>query len=152
MTTDLAQSKYLRVLGSDKLYDILNELDQLEESNFSAQILEQIAERGRVSHIIYGNITRAGENFRIDINIKKPQTDELLSAEMVEGRGEESIFPMVDDLTTRIKQKFALSEQEISSDHDQLIANITTSSPAALRLYAMGNEKFDQRDYREISK
>jgi tetratricopeptide (TPR) repeat protein len=149
MTTDLAQSKYLRVLGGDKLYDILAELDQLEESNFSAQILQQIAEKGRVSHVIYGHITRAGEDFRININIKKPLSDELLSAEMVEGHGEKSIFTMVDDLTLRIKEKFALSEDEISSDPDQLIANITTSSPQALRYYVLGHQKFDEREYRE---
>jgi tetratricopeptide (TPR) repeat protein len=149
MTADLSQSKYLRVLSSDKLYDILNDLDQLEATNFSAEILQEISQRGRISHVIYGNLNKAGDNFRINITIKNPLKEELIGSEVVEGRGEESIFPMVDDLTTRIKQKFAFSDREISSDIDQRVADITTSSPEAYKYYTLAAQAHDRRDYRE---
>jgi serine/threonine-protein kinase len=50
LITDLAQSKYIRVLSEDKLFNILGELNQLEAKSYSSKTLEEVASRGRVSH------------------------------------------------------------------------------------------------------
>jgi serine/threonine protein kinase/predicted Zn-dependent protease len=152
MISDISQSKYLRVLGGDKLYDILKDLGQLESTNFSAEVLQEVAKNGRTTHVVYGNLSKAGENFRINITIKRPATGELIGTEMVEGRGEESIFPMVDELTTKIKSRFNFSSAEIASDIDKDVANITTSSPKAYKFYVLGRGFFNQREYRESIK
>jgi len=69
-------------------------------------------------------------------------TEELISSESVEGRGEESIFSMVDELTRKIKANFKLSADQIARDIDKEVGKITTSSPEAYKYYAKGFESY----------
>lgn len=139
LITDLTQSKYLRVLGGDRLYNILSQLGQLEAKSYSSEILREVAVRGRVNHIIRGNFSKAGDILRIDTVLQEANTGEPITSERVEGKGEESIFSMVDDLTRRIKVNFKLSAEEMATDSDKDVAKITTSSPEAYKYYLEGD-------------
>ncbi len=61
-------------------------------------------------------------------------TGKILSTEKIEGVGESSIFPMVDDLTRRIKNRFEL-DMAAERVWDRRIQDVTTASPEALRYY-----------------
>jgi len=67
----------------------------------------------------------------------------------VEGIDEESFYPMVDELTRRIKTNFKLSAEEIASDIDKEVGTITTSSPEALKYYIEGRKYYHVIDYRK---
>jgi tetratricopeptide (TPR) repeat protein len=149
LITDLTQSKYLRVLSEDKLYNILGELNQLEAKSYSSKTLKEVAAQGRVNYILQGNFTKAGENFRINITLQEAASGELIGSERVEGTGEESFYTMVDDLTNRIKANFKLSAEEIASDLDKEVKNITTSSPEAFKYFTEGRRYHMSGDYRK---
>ena len=119
LIADLAQSRYLHVLSGDSLYNILRQLNLLEAKSYSREELERVASRGGVNHLIQGDLTRAGDNFRINMVLQKADTGEILSTESVDGKGEASILSMVDELTRRIKTNFMLSAEEIASDIDR---------------------------------
>jgi serine/threonine protein kinase/Flp pilus assembly protein TadD len=138
LITDLAQSQLLRVLSSEKLFQILSELDLLEVPTYSAEVLQEVARRGGVRHILVGGYTRANGTFRISASLQDPGTGELVGSESLEGEGEQSFYTMVDELTRRIKERFQLSRREIESDIDKEIETITTGSPEALRHYIEG--------------
>jgi len=142
LITDLAQSKYIRVLSEDRLFNILSELNQLEAKSYSSKVLEQVAVRGRVNHILQGNYTRAGDTFRINITLQEVKTWELIGSEKVEGKGEKSFYFMVDELTRRIKASFKLTAEEIASDIDKEVGKITTSSPEAYKYYSEGSKYY----------
>lgn len=144
---DLLQSKYIRVLSEDRLYDILEDLNQLEAKSFSSRVLRDVAERGKANYILQGNYAKAGDMFRINVTLQDAQTLELIGSEGIEGEGEESIFSMVDDLTRRIKSSFALSSDEIAADIDREVGQITTSSPEAYRYYTEGQKHLAQGDH-----
>ncbi|MGD8537941.1 MAG: protein kinase [Candidatus Aminicenantes bacterium] len=147
LITDLSQSQHLKVLSGSKLFNILRELDLLEEISYSSSDLERVAARGGVKHILLGSYTKAGDTFRINLNLQDASTAELVASERVEGIGEESIFSMVDDLTHKIKSNFKLSQEQISADIDRDIGEITTSSPEAYKYYIEGSEYFDKGDF-----
>jgi serine/threonine protein kinase/Tfp pilus assembly protein PilF len=147
LITDLSQSRHLKVLSGSKLFDILRELDMLEEKSYSSNDLERVATRGGVKHILLGSYTKAGDIFRINMNLQDASTSELVASERVEGKGEESIFTMVDDLTYKIKSNFRLSPEQISTDIDKDVREITTSSPEAYKYYIEGSEHFDKGDF-----
>jgi tetratricopeptide (TPR) repeat protein len=147
LITDLSQSKHLKVLSGSKLFNILRELDLLEEKSYSSNDLERVAARGGVKHILLGSYTKAGDTFRISLNLQDASTAELVASERVEGKGEESIFSMVDDLTHKIKSNFKLSQEQISMDIDKDVGQITTSSPEAYKYYIEGSEYFDNGDF-----
>jgi len=149
LITDLSQSRYIRVLSRDKLLSILKQMNILEAEDYSLEDLKQVAERGGVNHILQGTYNRAGDTFRIDITLQETSTMDLIGSERVEGKGEESIFPMVDELTRRIKANFKLSGQEIASDIDKQIGTITTSSPEAYKYYIEAVNYQDKGDNRK---
>jgi serine/threonine protein kinase/Tfp pilus assembly protein PilF len=150
LISDLAQSKYLRVMGGDKLYNILRQLDLLEADSYSSEDLEKIASRGGVNHILLGNLTKAGDNFRINTTLQEAGTGELIGSESVDGIGEASLISMVDELTTRIKRNFKLSSTQIESDIDRQIGKVTTSSPEAYKYYHEGIKYDNKGDYPKV--
>jgi serine/threonine protein kinase/Flp pilus assembly protein TadD len=150
LISDLAQSKYLRVMGGDKLYNILEQLDLLDADSYSSEDLEKIASRGGVNHILLGNLTKAGENFRINTTLQEADRGELIGSESVDGKGEASIISMVDELTTRIKRNFKLSDAQIESDVDRHIGEVTTRSSEAYKYYHEGMKYDIKGDYPKV--
>ncbi|MBW1768205.1 MAG: protein kinase, partial [Deltaproteobacteria bacterium] len=96
LITDLTQSKYLKVLGGDRLFDILDQMDQLEARSYSSEVLKELAAQGGVNHIARGSYSKAGDILRIDIVLQDAQSGEPIATQSVEGKGEEAIFAMVD--------------------------------------------------------
>jgi len=147
LITDLSQSKLIRIMSAEVLYNILDNIGQLNAESYSSEILKEVASRGRIDRILVGNFTRAEDTFRIDATLQNGQTGELIASESVEGTGERSFYAMVDELTRRIKAHLALSEEQITADVDSRIETITTSSPDAYKLYSEGRTYHLQADY-----
>ncbi len=149
LIADLTQSKHIRVLGEDRLFQILSQMNQLKADTYSSDVLKQVTVQGRVNHILQGAYAKAGDEFRINVILQNASTGELIGSESVAGKGEENIFAMVDELTRRIKANFKLSAEEIAADIDKDVHKITTSSPEALRYYNEGRELHHQFEYRK---
>jgi tetratricopeptide (TPR) repeat protein len=146
---DLTQSKYIDILSGERLFQILSDLNQLEAKSYSSDILKQVAAQGRVNHILVGNYAKAGDTIRINVTLQQALTDKTLASEGVEGKGEESIFSMVDELTKKIKANFKLSPEEIADDIDREVGNITTNSPEAYKYYVEGRRIFLKGEWRQ---
>ncbi len=147
LITDLSQSKYIRVLSGETLYNILDNLNQLEATTYSSEVLREVASRSGTERVLVGNYTRAGDAFRINITIQDGRTGELTGSDSVEGVGEGSFFGMVDQLTRRIKASFEIPEQRIARDIDSDIEKITTASAEAYKLYSEGRQLHLKADY-----
>jgi len=147
LITDLSQSRYIRVLTADRIFEILDQLNLQEVRSYSSDDLKKVATRGGATHILQGNFIKLGETFRIDIDLKESKTMDSIGTEKTEGIGEESIFTMVDDLTRRIKANFRLSEETIAGDIDKDVTAITTSSPEAYKYYVEGRKYHSQGDF-----
>jgi serine/threonine protein kinase len=149
LSADLSQSKRLQVLSGDRLFKILSQLNQLEAKSYSSDVLEEVALRGGVTNIVRGSYSKAGETFRVNIMLQDTSSEELLSSERVEGKGEDSFFTMVDELTRKIKANFLLSTEEIASDIDEDVGKITTNSPEAYKHYSEGMRLYNRGEYRQ---
>ena len=147
LITDLSQSKYLNVLSGDQLYDILSQLNQLEAKSYSSKALKEFAAHGGVNHILLGQLTRAGDSFRLSYTLKKFGTGETVGAAWVAGQGLESFYPMVDALTRKVKEDLKLTTAEIAGDIDVELGKITTASPEAFVLYTEGREYHNKSDF-----
>ncbi len=146
---DLSQSKYIKVLPSNNLFGILRELDLLEARGYSQEDLERVADKGGVGHVLQGFITKAGENFRVNVTLQDMNTGEIIGSDMVEGRGEESFHTMVDELTRRIKTNFNLTPEQIAMDIDKEIGKLTTNSLEAYKYYIEGLKLYSKYEFRQ---
>jgi serine/threonine protein kinase len=147
--TDLSQSKFIRVLNTDSLYSILERLDLLEAKNYSSKDLKKVAVEGGVNHILQGGISKAGDNFRIEYRLQEIDKGEIIGSDRVEGIGQESIFTMVDEITTKIKKDLKLTQMQIADDIDRDLGKITTSSPEAYKYYIEGERLHFQHKYNQ---
>jgi tetratricopeptide (TPR) repeat protein/TolB-like protein len=136
LVTDLSQSPQLEVLSTDRLYHILSELNREDERITSLDVVQEVADRAGVETVILGSFMKAGESIRINIRVQEARSGKILSSEKVEGVGEANLFPMVDDLTRRIKTNFEDSTADTELDLD--LKDVTTSSIEAYRYYVEG--------------
>ncbi len=150
IVTDLTQSKYIRVLSEDRLFQILSRLGQEDAQTYSTEVLNQVTAQGGVNHILQGAYAKAGDEFRINVTLLDAGTGEIVGSESVAGKGEASIFSMVDDLTRRIKADFKLSAADIASDVDKDVGIVTTSSPEAYKYYIEGIRHDLKGEYRQV--
>jgi tetratricopeptide (TPR) repeat protein len=149
LMTDLAQSKYLRVLPSDRLSQIIKGINQLETEPYSSQFLDNIASEENIKFFILGAYGKADNNYRITVKIKEIRAREFLATKIVEGKGEGSLHSIVDEITPWIKSELNLTPNEIAEDFDREIGKIITSSPEALRFYVEGKTYFTERKFEE---
>ncbi len=147
LIADLSQSKYIAVLSSEELYNILEEKNFLDVKSYSSRALEEVSSRAGVRYVLVGKMMMAGDTIRIDTTLKEARTGKIVGSERVEGQGEDSFFAMVDALTRKIKANFKLTEEQIASDIDREAGAITTSSPEAYKYYREGVKFFLTGDY-----
>lgn len=138
MISDLAQSRYFRVLPENRMFEIMRDLGVQRDRPILPDTLRRVAEKGHVDHIITGSFTRAGENFRVSIKILDPVSGEYVDSGYADGRGVGSFFSIVDRLTTQVKTRFEIPQPRIMADIDREVRQITTSSPEAFEYYIQG--------------
>ena len=142
LITDLSQSKYILVLNFSQIVSILGKHNLLESTSYSAEELKSIAASSSASYILTGSFSKAGEFFRIDYSLYSFAEREAVVSDCVEGKGEDNIFSMVDELSIKVKYHLKLSEQQIANDYDKDFGKITTSSQEAYR-YCMSSNNSD---------
>ncbi len=147
LITDLSQSRHIKILSAERLFNILHQLDQLGVSTYSSDVLKEVAALGGVESVLVGNYTRAEDIFRINITLQEGSSGELIGSESVEGHGEKDFYAMVDELTRKIKTNFELSENQIATDIDKEVGKITTDSPEAYKHYSQGRTFHLNGDY-----
>ncbi len=103
LVTDLSQSPNVEVLSTDRLYHILNEMNRLDDRITSLEAVQEVADKAGVGTVVLGSFQKAGDSIRINIRVQEANSGKILTSEKVEGVGEASIFPMVDELTRRMK-------------------------------------------------
>jgi tetratricopeptide (TPR) repeat protein/TolB-like protein len=149
LITDLSQSKYLRVTSMSKLLNILKEAGLQDEKSYSSEDLTKVAAGGAVGHILTGSYTKAGDTFRINVSLQEAHTGEHIDSLSTEGKGEESIFPMVDELTIWTKTSLKLSAEQVTSDLDMEIGDVTTKSPEAYQFYIEGRKLHNKGEWQQ---
>ena len=70
LVTDLSQSPNLTVLSIDRLFQILSDLDRLEDPVTSFETVREVAERANTDTVVLGSFMKAGDNIRINVRIQ----------------------------------------------------------------------------------
>jgi tetratricopeptide (TPR) repeat protein/TolB-like protein len=154
LVTDLSQSPDVEVLSTDRLVQILTQMRRQDDRTVSFDTVQEIAKRAGVKSVLLGSYVKSGETIRINMKLQEVATGKIVTSERVEAANESSLFPTVDELTRRIKAKFALPTNinptrgllvspvamstTTGSGIDRDLKEVTTSSIDAYRYYAEG--------------
>jgi tetratricopeptide (TPR) repeat protein/predicted Ser/Thr protein kinase len=148
LVTDLSQSADIRVLSTDRLYQILKDMKRLDDKVTSSEMVKELAERARVETVVLGSFLKAGQAIRITVKLQEARSGEILTTERVDGPGEQSLFPMVDDLTRRLKRHFKTAQPE-QADRAPDLKDVTTDTVEAYRYYVEGINLHNRRQEEE---
>jgi serine/threonine protein kinase/lipopolysaccharide biosynthesis regulator YciM len=149
LIVDLAQSKFFTVTPHIQLVQIIKDMNLLEEIPHSTETLNKIALDRNVDAFIMGSFAGSDEELLISVNIIESKTHNLIGTEKVKSKGRGRLDAAVDELTKKIKSQFRLTSNEIASDVDKKIGDITTHSPEALKYYIEGEKYFADGKFRE---
>jgi len=147
LIADISQSQHIRVISAARLYNILEQIGQLDADAYSSDVLNQVVSHTGVEYVLVGGFAKAGDVFRVNIMLQDASTGEAMASERTEAKGEENFFSMVDELTMKIKDHFNLSSSAIADDIDLEIADIATNSPEAMRYFTLGRRHHSNAEY-----
>jgi len=145
--TDLSQSPELEVVGLGELYTVLAEAGGLEGEPPTREVIKEVASRTGVRSVLLGSFAKAGDSIRISARLEDARTGRVLMSEKADAVGEENLFRLVDEITSRIKARFELKPPGEGLDRD--LRDVTTASVEAYREYAEGirlHERFREEE------
>jgi tetratricopeptide (TPR) repeat protein/predicted Ser/Thr protein kinase len=158
VVTDLSQSADLEVVSTDRLYEIVSDLQRADDRVLSQEVVRAVAERTGVTNVVVGSYVKAGSTIRINMRLQEVGTGRIIASERVEGPDEASLFRMVDDLSQRIRARVeslragvtaTLLAKPGETPLDRGLSEVSTTSIEAFRYYAEGIEKHDRSRGRE---
>jgi len=131
LVTDLAQTPGLDVVSNQRIHEILKQIGQENLESIDKGVVTEVARRAGAGAVVIGSIFKSGEEVRIDVQVEDVGSGRVLSAESVRGN---DIFPLVDELTARIRSSLNVGDQPAGLP----IADVTTPSLEAFQLYTEG--------------
>jgi tetratricopeptide (TPR) repeat protein len=138
LRTDLLQSKNLRLVGEERLVSVLDGLRIDQTTALRPPSLQRIGSLVGADHILTASLMRAGDQFRIEASLRRVDAaaDSAGTPIRVVGEGDASLFSMVDELSQQIRDRLGVASGWRETDRS--VAELSTSSMEALRLYNEG--------------
>ncbi|HZE88756.1 MAG TPA: protein kinase [Verrucomicrobiae bacterium] len=144
LSTDMAQSKYFRILTRERLGQILKDFGKEMTGPIDGETLARVADYGGVQAVVTGSFVRGGgDALRINLRVQDPKSGEGIGSSVVTGT-EGEVLAMIDQLTLKTKELLNFSQEKIAADVDTTIASARTSSVEAASLYQQGVDLLDQ--------
>ncbi len=143
LITDLSESQYMRVISSQRLFDILKMMGKEGHKIIDRTVASEVAHRAQAKYMLLGKILSTEPDLIITSQLVDVETGNVIASQRVSGLNGTNIFALVDSLSLEIRKDLelpALAQKEKETP----VAEITTHSPEALRLYLEGNELFNK--------
>ncbi|MEE9179586.1 MAG: protein kinase, partial [Vicinamibacteria bacterium] len=137
--TDLSQSRYVRPVPGERVFKVLRELGVEGQTRFDEATLSAVADLAPAQAVLYGQFVASGEQFRMDLTLRQGNSG-VPTPIKVEGETSQ-VFAMVDRITQQVKEQLDLSPDQLKGDIDRPVAEVSTASLDALRIYQSGLEK-----------
>ncbi len=147
LITSLEQSKYLRVITWERMYDLLKQLGRENVDIIDKELGFELCRLEGVESIILGTFVKAGDIFATDVKVLDVQSKRLLKSASTKGEGVGSILQnQIDELSQAISSSVMISEQAPGGTQIS-ISDITTPYMEAYNYFLRGREDYDKMYY-----
>ncbi|MDP3024882.1 MAG: protein kinase [candidate division Zixibacteria bacterium] len=138
LITGLSESpQYMRVMSSQRLYDILKLLGKEGMKVIDKTVASEVAKKAGVKWILTGKVLKTEPNIVLISEISEASTGNILATQRISGATGEDLFAVVDKLSLQIAKDLSLPEQA-KKELDKPITDVTTHSLEAYRYYLEG--------------
>ncbi|MCH8287738.1 MAG: hypothetical protein IID12_01350, partial [Candidatus Marinimicrobia bacterium] len=144
LITDLSQSKTLRVVGSQRLYDIAKKIGSTGKTLINRDNASRIAKEARAQWMLTGRLTLLGDKIILTTQIENVKDGKVLDAQRADGT---EIFDVIDKLSHEIRSDLGVfaAKEEVNED----VGEMTTTSPEAYKLYVEGLAAYRENNFGE---
>jgi tetratricopeptide (TPR) repeat protein len=139
LITDLSESQYMRVVSGQRLYDILKMMGKEGVRVIDRTVASEVAQKAEAKYMLLGKILTTQPDLIITSQLVDVETGNVVASQRIAGPNGVNIFTLVDSLSNEIKKDLELPVLA-QKEEEKPVADITTHSPEALRLYLEGNE------------
>jgi tetratricopeptide (TPR) repeat protein len=138
LTTNLAQIKGMDVLSTDRVLNAVQRVGKKDGGMNPAQAQEVARDIGADAYVTGAVLKLGPTRWRVDVRLQDTRSGQIMFSEKVEGNDTQSIFSMVDSLTSRIAHNL-LPESSLP-EKSPLIEEASTSNIEAYRHYQLGRD------------
>ncbi len=133
LTTNFAQLPRLRVVGRQRLFDLLLEEGREEEDEIPESLAATVARAAGARLMVWGTVAGTPEDLAIDAQLIDVETGTVTAAERVRGS---DVFALVDSLSSRLAGR--LGDWEGRPPPKPLLADMGTKDLDALAAFQEG--------------
>jgi tetratricopeptide (TPR) repeat protein/predicted Ser/Thr protein kinase len=134
LITDLSESKYINVVSSQRLYDILKLLGEEGTKVVDRNVASEVATEAGAKWMLLGSILRTVPEVVITTQLVSVENGTVEASHRITGEMDEDIFSLVDRLSIEIRGDLSLPAAALE-EPDRPVAEVTTHSPEAYRHY-----------------
>lgn len=133
----LEQSRYVNVIPDLQTRDALKRMNRKKGTAVDRDVGSEIALREGAHALILPTVAEIGGRVRITAEVIDPHTQTSVYSESVDGVGEQSVLPSIDELLKKMRGRFGESMASIGQTSAPL-AEVTTENLDALKAYSLG--------------
>ena len=138
LITALSQVEGLDVISRERLYDIQNELGQVDSRRISPSLATELAQRAGVKTMLLGSILQERPMLAVTSRLIEVRSGKIVSSHRLTEFSGDQMFSLVDSLAIMVKND--LNIQEALAPEAKSVAEVTSKSLEAYRSYVEGVE------------
>jgi serine/threonine protein kinase/uncharacterized protein HemY len=138
LSTDVGQSAQLRTISSDRLHQVLSDLQISPSTSLDPTTMGRIAEFSNADTLVSGQYATFGEQIRIDATVRDLKHQRTIPMK-AEAANEKALLPAIAQLAQTIQQNLSLSSDVLQQLRASSFQPSSSSLPA-LRSYNEGIE------------
>lgn len=150
LITDLSESRYMQVVSSQRLYDILKLLGSEGVKVIDRDLASSIAGKANAKWMLLGSILQVEPEVVLTGQLVDVASGNAIASQKIRGDSSEDVFSLVDKLTVEIKNDLELPAAA-REEPDRRVADVTTNSPEAYRYYIEGLDNASKGYWSEAS-
>ena len=148
---ELGQSSRVRAVPSDRLHQVLQDLQIVPNATLSPQELARVADFTNARRVLWGQYTRFGDAIRIDATLQDLDHDQAVPLNAM-APNEASLLTAIGQLADGVRESLARGSADMLSELKATSWKPSTSSFEALRLYNEGVRLTEQGTHQEALK
>ena len=150
LINDLAESEFVTVVSSQRIFDILKLTGNEGIKKVSRDMATEVAGKAHARWMLTGSILQEKPSIILTSQLVDVQTGVIIASQKVSGTEDDDVFSMVDRLTVEIKKDLSLPSGAME-EYDPKVKSITTSSMEAYGFYLEGMDYYYKYLYKEAA-
>jgi DNA-binding winged helix-turn-helix (wHTH) protein/tetratricopeptide (TPR) repeat protein len=143
MAVQLEQSPFLNLISEERIQQTLRLMDQPADARLTPAVAREICERTASTAILDGSIARLGSQYVLGLRATDCQSGKVIDQEQVQAARKEDLLTALDQIAGQFRSRAGESLPSVQK-YDTPLAEATTSSLEALKIYSQGTTMITQ--------